>query len=272
MSDPRDPEEEVDPLDFDLPAQPASLAQLSVLLADDDVDLKAAATLVESDMALAAAMLKAVNSSFYALKGRVQTVLQALQYLGLREVSAVVYEMAVRAAFPHDPLLDGLWIRAARRSRIMGRLGQRLGTDGWLAHSAGLFEESGKAVLMRHAPDHYPAMLRATAGDDLRLIELERVGFGATHPALGALLTQRWGLSAEAVDCVRRHLVLRGEAGWPDALPLPPVLLLSALSNTMLEGGAVEPLVERWAPVAALDAMHVLRAVAEVRRQLEREG
>jgi HD-like signal output (HDOD) protein len=261
--------DEVDPLDIDLPAQPASLAQLSVLMAEDDVDLKAAATLVESDMALAAAMLKAVNSSFYGLKGRVQTVLQALQYLGLREVSAVVYEMAVRAAFPHDPLLDGLWTRAARRSRIMGRLGQRLGTDGWLAHSAGLFEESGKAVLMRHAPDHYPAMLRAAAGDDLRLTELERVGFGATHAALGALLTQRWGLSPAAVDCVRHHLALRGEAVWPAAQPLPPVLLLSAVAHAVIEGTAVEPVVERWAAAAALDPALVLRALADVQRQLE---
>lgn len=270
MSDAAD--DEVDPLDFDLPAQPASLAQLSVLMADEDVDLKAAATLVESDMALAAAMLKAVNSSFYGLKGRVQTVLQALQYLGLREVSAVVYEMAVRAAFPHDPLLDGLWTRAARRSRIMGRLGQRLGADGWLAHSAGLFEESGKAVLMRHAPDHYPAMLRATAGDDLRLAELERVGFGATHSALGALLTQRWGLSPAAVDSVRHHLALRSEAGWPDTQPLPAVLLLSALANAMLEEGEVEPLAERWSVRAGLDLDQVLRSAEEVRLQLVGAG
>jgi HD-like signal output (HDOD) protein len=264
--------DEVDPLDFDLPAQPAALAQLSVLMADDDVDLKAAATLVESDMALAAAMLKAVNSSFYGLKGRVQSVLQALQYLGLREVSAMVYEMAVRAAFPHDPLLDGLWSRAARRSRIMGRLGQRLGTDSWLAHSAGLFEESGKAVLMRHAPDHYPAMLRATAGDDLRLVELERVGFGATHAALGALLTQRWGLSPAAVDCVRHHLALRGEAGWPATDALPPLLLLSALAHALLEGAPVEPVAERWAAAAGLEAAQVLRAVGDVRRQLDRDA
>lgn len=264
--------EEIDPLDFDLPAQPAAVAQLSVLMADDDVDLKAAAVLVESDMALAAAMLKAVNSSFYGLKGRVQTVLQALQYLGLREVTSVVYETAVRAAFPHDPLLDGLWTRAAQRSRIMGRLGQRLGTDGWLAHSAGLFEESGKAVLMRHAPDHYPAMLRATAGDDLRLAELERAGFAATHAALGALLTRRWGLSPDAVDCVRHHLALRGEAAaWPAEQPLPPVLLLSTLAHAMLEGAEVEPVVERWGDIAGLNPGQVLRAVGDVQQELARE-
>lgn len=257
-------------LDFDLPVQPAALAQLSVLMADEEVDLKAAAALVETDMALAAAMLKTVNSSLYGLKGRVQTVLQALQYLGLREVAAVVYEMAVRSAFPHGPLLDAVWGRAARRSRIMGRLGQRLGTDGWLAHSAGLFEESGKAVLLRHAPDHYPAMLRASGGDDLRLVELERIGFAATHDALGALLTQSWGLSPAAVDCVRHHLALRGESPWPPGQPLPPVLLLSALAHAMLEGAAVEPVAERWAAAAGLDTASVLRSVAEVRQQLAR--
>ena len=51
-------------------------------------------------MALAAAVLKAVNSSLYGLKGRVQSVHQAITYLGMREVAAITYEMGLRAAFP----------------------------------------------------------------------------------------------------------------------------------------------------------------------------
>ena len=148
-------------LDISIPAQPQSLMKLSLLLADEDVNLDAVGELIEHDMALAAAVLKAVNSSLYGLKGRVQTVQQAITYLGTREIVGIAYEMGLRAAFGPAVELDALWQRAALRGVIMGRLAQRLSLDAWVAHSAGLFEECGKAVLFRHAVDHYRAMLRA---------------------------------------------------------------------------------------------------------------
>ena len=148
-------------LDIDIPAQPEALVKLSLLLAEEDVDFKALAGLIETDMALAAAVLKAVNSSLYGLSGRVQSVQQAITYLGTREVAAVTFEMGLRAIFPHSPELAPLWDRAARRGVLMGRMGAALGIDPWAAHSAGLFEECGKAVLFRHAGERYWAMLKA---------------------------------------------------------------------------------------------------------------
>ncbi len=58
-------------LDIDIPSQPQALVQLSLLMADEDINLQAASSLIETDMALAAAVMKAVNSSLYGLKGRV---------------------------------------------------------------------------------------------------------------------------------------------------------------------------------------------------------
>ena len=147
-------------LDISIPAQPESLVKLSLLMAEDELNLAAIAELIECDMALAAAVLKAVNSSLYGLKGRVQSVQQAITYLGLREVAGVTFEMGLRAAFPPAAELEPLWQRAAQRGLLMGRLAQRMALDAWAAHSAGLFEECGKAVLFRHAADHTTAPKR----------------------------------------------------------------------------------------------------------------
>ena len=140
-------------LNIDVPAQPESLVKLSLLLAEDDVNMQALSTLIESDMALASAVLKAVNSSLYGLSGRVQSVQQAITYLGTREVAAVTFEMGLKAVFPPAPELDPLWERAGVRGLLMGRIGSALDVDPWAAHSAGLFEECGKAALFRHSPD-----------------------------------------------------------------------------------------------------------------------
>jgi len=185
----------VDPkaADIALPALPDALVRLSLLMAESDVDLRAIATLIEGDMALAAAVLRAVNSPLYGLNAKALSVQQALTYLGMREVAAITFEMGLRAAFPAAAELESVWIRASQRGLLMGRMGQMLGVDPWAAHSAGLFEECGKAVLFRHASDHYRAMLRA-ATSDVELAELEHAGFGVSHDALGAALCESWGL------------------------------------------------------------------------------
>lgn len=247
-------------LQIDIPARPESLVQLSLLMADDDMNLQAASRLIEDDMALAAAVMKAVNSSLYGLKGRVQSVHQAITYLGLREVAAITFEMGLRAAFPPAPELEPIWQRAAHRGLLMGRLAAALGLDAWAAHSAGLFEECGKAVLFRHATDHYRAMLRA-ADTDADLCQLEHTGFGVSHDALGAALCESWGLGPAAVSSVRHHVTAQGLLELPGPPARRSVLALSVIAAAIVTmPPSIDEVVPQIAPQADLDTILVLRA------------
>ena len=255
-------------LDIEIPTQPEVLVRLSLLMADEEVNLGALSTLVESDMALAAAVLKAVNSSLYGLKGRVQTVHQALTYLGMREVSAITYEMGLRAAFPPATELDPVWTRAAQRGLLMGRMGQMLGVDPWAAHSAGLFEECGKAVLYRHAPAHYPAMLRAATRDS-ELIQLEHTAFGVSHDALGAALCESWGLAPAAVSSVRHHVQVQDTLLMGEAIQRRSICAISVVAWVLMnQPEDLEEVVHVLAPQAQLDEDMVLRAARRVNEQV----
>jgi len=151
----------------------------------------------------------------------------------------------------------------------MGRLAQGLGLDAWAAHSAGLFEECGKAVLFRHAPDHYRAMLRACA-TDADLCQLEHTGFGVSHDALGAALCESWGLGPAAVASVRHHVIAQGLL----ELPVPPtrrsVLALSVIAAAIMSvPPSVDDVVPQIAPQADLDTTLVLRVA---RKLVEQRG
>src|SRR6218665_58283 len=255
-------------LDIEIPTQPEVLVKLSLLMAAEDIDLLAMSALVETDMALAAAVLKAVNSSLYGLRGRVQTVHQALTYLGMREVSAITFEMGLRAAFPPAVELEPIWTRAAQRGLMMGRMGQMLGVDPWAAHSAGLFEECGKAVLYRHAPAHYPAMLRA-AQNDSELLQREHTAFGVSHDALGAALCESWGLAPAAVASVRYHVEVQAGMVMPEAMQRRSVGAISAVAWALLMAPeTLEEVARDIAPQAQLDETLVLRAARRVAEQL----
>jgi HD-like signal output (HDOD) protein len=256
-------------LNIDIPAQPESLAKLSVLLSDENVNLQAVSALISTDMALASAVLKAVNSSLYGLRGRVQSVQQAITHLGTREVAAVTFSMGLRAVFPLAPELVPVWERASVRGLLMGRIGQALNVDPWAAHSAGLFEECGKAVLFRHASTRYRAMLSNTA-DDEELLMLEQDAFGVTHDALGAALCESWGLAPSAVASVRYHVIVNTTRELPMQLPRRAVCALSALAYALMtDPDSLDDVANAVAPQAGLDATLVLRGARRVKEQIE---
>ncbi|HJV63805.1 MAG TPA: HDOD domain-containing protein [Albitalea sp.] len=256
-------------LNIDVPAQPEALVKLSLLLADNDVNLQALSSLIESDMALASAVLKAVNSSLYGLAGRVQSVQQAITFLGTREVASVTFEMGLKAVFPTAPELDPLWERAGVRGLLMGRIGSTLGVDPWGAHSAGLFEECGKAVLFRHAPEHYRPMLKAAQNDE-ELLFLEHQQFGVSHDALGAALCESWGLAPAAVHSVRYHVIVNTTRELPMQIQRRAICAISALANALMaDPDTVEDVARAVAPQAELDVVAVLRGTRRVQQQIE---
>jgi HD-like signal output (HDOD) protein len=256
-------------LNIDVPAQPESLVELSVLLVDDSVNLQAISALISADMALASAVLKAVNSSLYGLRGRVQTVQEAITHLGTREIASVTFAMGLRAVFPTAPELAPLWERASVRGLLMGRIGQVLGVDPWAAHSAGLFEECGKAVLFRHASDRYRVLL-SVATDDEELSMLEHAEFGVSHDALGAALCESWGLVATAVASVRYHVSAIATGELPMQLPRRAVCALSVVAHTLMtDPDALERVAQSVAPQAGLDPTLVLRGARKVQQQIE---
>ena len=156
-----------------------------------------------------------------------------------------------------------------RDSYLAIRLAQRLSLDAWAAHSAGLFEECGKAVLFRHAPDHYRAMLRAAPGD-VELVVLEHAGFGVSHDKLGAALCESWGLGAAAVASVRQHVEAQASHVLSDLPAKRPVLALSVMAHALeTEPETLDDVARVIAPQADLDPTLVLRALRQVQNQRE---
>lgn len=189
-------------LNIDLPACPGTLVKLSLLMADPKCAIDPLAALIETDMALASAVVRTVNSALFGLLKRVETVHEAVRYLGMSQVAGLTYEIGLRGAFPPSPALQAIWDRAGVRGLAMGRIARQLDVEPWQAHTAGLFAESGRAVLYVHDRTRHDALAQA-ATDEADLCRLEVGAFGVSHSALGGALCQAWGLSREVSDSVR---------------------------------------------------------------------
>ena len=194
-------------LDVSLPACPRALGSLCVLLQDDRASVEAMAEVIEQDMALASSVVRTVNSAMFGLLHRVQTVAEAVLYLGTAEVAGITYASALKAAFAPTPAMEALWDRSMRAGLLMGRSARLLGMDAWRAHTAGLFAHFGTGRAA-HPP---AAQLRAVDGPPGRatcpgLLAQERLLYGATHAALGSALCASWGVAPDVVKFVRRRI------------------------------------------------------------------
>lgn len=189
-------------LNIDLPSCPQTLVKLSLLMADEEASIDQMASLIETDMALSAAIVRTVNSALFGLLKRVETVHDGIRYLGMAQVAGLTYEIGLRGAFPPSDLMQDIWNRAGVRGLAMGSIARQLDVDPWHAHTLGLFAESGRAVLLAHDRKQYEAM-DAEHSDEAMLCAAEIEAFGVSHSALGAALCQAWGLSKDISDGVR---------------------------------------------------------------------
>jgi HD-like signal output (HDOD) protein len=254
---------------LELPAPPQSLAQVSSLLDNDEVNMLRMSQLIETDMALAAAVMKTVSSPLYGLRGRATNVQQAITFLGTRDVAALVYQVSLRGAFPGAAELQPMWERSAVRALLMGRLAKEVYMDVWCAHTAGLFEECGKAVLFKLAPDTYRPMLKA-AKDDFELAAQEQAAFGVSHDVLGARLCEAWGLDAGAVACVRWHLETLSTRRLPMKSPRRAISVISALVHTLSsQPDQLEDMCAALAPQAMLDQAQLLKGARRVKQKVD---
>lgn len=251
-------------LDLALPACPAAVLALSALMARDEVQAQALAEVVERDMALAAAVMRTVNSAMFGILRRVETVAEAVVFLGMRQVAAITCEAGLRASFPASPAMNALWDQARQRSALMGRCAEALGVHPWRAQSAGLFAQVGQAALMAHDARRYAAMIWSNDGswhDRLAAqAAAERASFGVDHAVLGSALCRAWGLAAPIADHVRDRPL--NPAAWLSRpRDVRELLSLGALADACLAGCAEEADAAGLAGLSGQSAAQVLARV-----------
>lgn len=250
-------------LEVDLPACPRALVQMMALLQREDASLRDMAELVESDLGLAAAVVRTVNSAMFGLLRRIETVGEALRYLGLREVAAITFEVALRGSFEPSPAMDRLWQQASQAGLLMGRSARALGLDPLHAHTAGLFARSGQAVLLQQATLRYEALLAGLRHDPAALVAAEIEAFGVSHAAYGSALCAAWGLAADVVHYVRDR-VLPAERWQGAARAERRLLSLGAVVDALLDETDAGECAAHLAPTADCSAEELVGAVEPV--------
>jgi putative nucleotidyltransferase with HDIG domain len=193
---------------------------------------------VESDVALAVAVLRLANQIEGRTQGRVESAVKGVELL----TPPAVHKIASRARtfdfFERTAVWQGVperfRLHAVATQRAADRLAREVDyefRDRLMVTS--LLHDIGKLVLV-HAYPGYPRQVHGDARTPEDRIQRERRELGVDHALVGGVLARRWGLPKSVASVIERHhsADAEGEAAL--------VRLADMLAHYGL-GGAVSP-------------------------------
>jgi len=195
-----------------LPSVPGLYSRLLQVLESPEGSLREVAEIISSDVGMTAKILQLVNSAFFGLRHPIESPSQAITYLGMDTVRAVVLTASVFAEFEGadkaKQAAEDLYPHSIRTGSLSAKIAKMAGADKTLtddATMAGLLHDVGRLILAAELPDMADAIARNAREQQTPLHEAERKTFGATHAELGAYLLGLWGLPHRIVEAVAFH-------------------------------------------------------------------
>jgi HD-like signal output (HDOD) protein len=194
-----------------LPSPAGVALRLLRLAGEEDSTVEAIAATIESDPALAARVLKLVNSPIAGMSRRIGSVSSAVVLLGLRTLKHLALGVSLisnnRAGRCENFDFGSFWRESIARAVAAQHLAARLeGLPADEAFTVGLLGKIGQLALAVGYPDQYAqALARARADDAPDLTEIERQMFGTDHNDLSADMMSSWYVPDALCEIVRRQ-------------------------------------------------------------------
>lgn len=176
-----------------LPALPTTLQEVTRLMEMPGVSTEQIAKVISQDQALAAKVLRMVNSPIYGFPGRIASVQHALMLLGFNVVRGLIISTAVFDAM--NTGMAGLWDHSLGCSLAcseIARVAKRKNPEEYAV--AGLLHDIGKAVFALQIPEAKDAADKLVKQEDISFIEAEIRVLGVGHDRINRWLGEHWNL------------------------------------------------------------------------------
>jgi diguanylate cyclase (GGDEF)-like protein len=194
----------------DLPTLPAVAMRVVELTGSERVSFKELAEVIQNDQALAAKILRTVNSSMYAVRTRCSSVNQAIVMLGMSAVKTLALSFTLVSAIKECDTgsldMEDHW-RRALHTGIAARV---------IAHKArlpnaeecflgGLLQDLGMVALHQTLGRPYQLAIAHAQRDHREVLRHEMKHYDLHHADIGALLAKRWKLPDTLVMSIKYH-------------------------------------------------------------------
>ena len=196
--------------DLKLPSLPTIFSEINEAVKNPKCSGKDIADIVSKDPSLSARLLKIVNSAYYGLSEKVESLNYAAMALGTRQVSSLALGITVvnyfkgitnpkinMEAFWHHSVASGIAAKTLA-ARMSGVVSDRV-------FIGGLLHDIGWLVFLNTIPDECNLVFQKAKLLGLNVFQIEKKFFGMTHADFGSELATAWNFSEPITALIRHH-------------------------------------------------------------------
>ena len=195
-----------------MPAFPKSVQTVLQMTRNINCLPKDLVGVIEKDPVMTMKILRVINSAYYGLPNKINSVGQSVVYLGLNTIKNLALSIAAVGILPRFStagfdiqryLLHTLAVASV--ARLLCEKYARAEADPGDCYVAGLLHDFGKAVFAQFLSTEFVRALTLAAETGKSLLEAEYEVIGADHAFVGALLAKKWQFAEPMVECIRDH-------------------------------------------------------------------
>jgi HD-like signal output (HDOD) protein len=229
-----------------IPSLPEVVTQVVRLVNDPNSDARQINAIMMKDAAMAAKMLRMVNSVYYGLAEPVNDLEQAIVILGFKTIRSVALSISVLNMFQQQNAnfnMKAFWAHSAV-SACLGRLicGKARICDPEFGFTVGLLKGLGKVILAENAPEETRAVIAVARQYRMSFTKACREVMDTDDAEIGAWLMERWELDKVLVATVREQCLLSPTTKEPKLVSMCMLSeYLCALKKIRTSGQCDEP-------------------------------
>ena len=194
-----------------LPTLPTVYTSLSEAMENPRTSTDSLAKIISTDQASSFKILKIVNSPFYGFRGKIDTISQAIIYLGFNEVRNIIFALSIISAFSKDKNLKqfspvDFWahsIAVGIATRMIGiAIGEKNIENFFLG---GVFHDIGKLIFFEYAAADYLKVISIVNSKNCSIKDAEKEVFGIDHSKAGQIVSEKWKLPISIQNVIYYH-------------------------------------------------------------------
>jgi putative nucleotidyltransferase with HDIG domain len=185
--------------------------RLTKLISDENSTMQDFEKMMKMDPTLVLRLLRVVNSPYYGLRQKVNSISRAVVVIGMNNLRNMIVTEALKDIFKENQeqaafSRNRLWLHCAAVSICSQMISERIfGQNGENAFLCGILHDIGMIVEDQTAHNLFNHACKAYSQDSGSIIDHEKEIIGTDHCEVGYLLAKDWKLPFEVQEGIKQH-------------------------------------------------------------------
>jgi HD-like signal output (HDOD) protein len=194
-----------------LPTLPIIVQQIQKLIENQNSNMSQIATIITRDQAIAARVVRLINSAFYGIGTKISSIQQAIMLLGLNTVKNLVIGVSVVKTFEglnNATIFDRqkFWLHTFGCATGARLIAKKLNLDEPEDFfMAGLLHDIGILMIDQFFHDEFVTIIQQTVKTKGELPLVETAVLGLNHCEIGEVVATRWRIPDFLIMAIRHH-------------------------------------------------------------------